>query len=117
MDKDCKSFIQEQTKSDFEVLKKWTNQIPIDQDSFYFEIRKILIQKIRNYILNDMNGLMQILYRADVVESKIKKALQDFEEGDAAEILASLYLDRMIEKYKTKQLYKTEEKSEWIFDI
>ena len=68
-------------------------------------------------ILNDMDGLLHILYRMDVYEQKIKLALRDHEEKDAALLIADLYLQRILEKYESKKNSSSGEKTEWIFDI
>jgi hypothetical protein len=117
MENTLKSFIQQKTKLDFDVLKKWTANIPTEQDEFYREMKKVLVDKIRQLILKDFDGLLRILYRTDVSEAKIKQTLKDHEEKDAAEIIAELYLQRLIEKYQTKKEYRDNKEGEWIFDI
>lgn len=117
MESALKAYIQNKTKLDFEVLKKWTENIPTAQDEFYHEMKKVLVEKIRQLILKDFDGLLRILYRTDVSEAKIKKTLKDHEEKDAAEMIADLYLQRLVEKYQTKKEYRNGEEGEWIFDI
>lgn len=117
IDTACYNFIQDESKKDFDILKKWTNHALEKNDAFYEEIKNLLTQKIRHYILNNQEGLMQLLYKADVSEQKIKKALIEHEDQDAASMIAELYLQRLIEKYKTKQAYSSGEKTDWIFDI
>ena len=117
METACKIYIQENAKLDFDILKKWTSNIPTLQDEFYREMHKVLVDKIRNMILNDMDGLLRILYRMDVYEQKIKLALRDHEEKDAALLIADLYLQRILEKYESKKNSSSGEKAEWIFDI
>lgn len=57
-------------------------------------------------MLHDFNKLVQILYRVDVDEKKLKVLLQENKETDAAVIIADLLLQRQEEKIKTKQEFK-----------
>lgn len=70
------------------------------------EMKEQLIVYINYLLLHDFNKLVQILYRVDVDEKKLKVLLQENKETDAAIIIADLLLQRQEEKIKTKQEFK-----------
>lgn len=60
---------------------------------------------IRHLILHDFNKLIQLLYRVDVDETKLKTLLKDSKE-DAAELIARMIIDRQIKKINTSVSFK-----------
>lgn len=56
-----------------------------------------LTNYIRDLILNDFNKLVQLLYRIDVDEAKLKTLLKDSNE-DAAELIAKMIIERQKKK-------------------
>jgi len=68
-------------------------------------------------ILHDFNGLMNLLYRLDVSEDKIRKLLDEMQQEDAGKIIAAIIIERQLQKIKTKQQFKQEgdipEKDRW----
>jgi hypothetical protein len=73
------------------------------------EMKEELIVYINHLLLHDFNKLVQILYRVDVDEKKLKELLQQYQETDAAVIIADLLIQRQEEKIKTKEAYKSNE--------
>lgn len=69
------------------------------------EMREQLICYINHLLLHDFNKLVQILYRVDVDEKKLKALLQENKETDAAVTIADLLLHRQEEKIKTKEAF------------
>ena len=47
--------------------------------------------------------LVQILYRIDVSEKKIKTLLKENQGSDAGKIIASLIIERQMQKIKSRQ--------------
>jgi len=64
-----------------------------------------LCDEINRLIVSDFNLLINTLYRLDVSETKIKAALVDEFNKDAAELIADLMLERQLEKLKTRNLF------------
>ena len=68
-----------------------------------------LIQKltafINDLILNDFQRLITILYRVDVDEKKLKRILKENTGTDAGEIIATLIIEREIEKIETRKQF------------
>jgi len=62
-------------------------------------LEKLSNQAIHDYIneciQNNFSALVQLLYRIDVSEEKLKKVLQDSPNEDAAKLITQLILDRL----------------------
>ncbi|MBA5793280.1 hypothetical protein H1R17_03200 [Flavobacterium sp. xlx-214] len=75
------------------------------------EQRTQLVAVINNLLHNDFSKLLQILYRIDVDENKLKRAL--FESTlPAAETIADLIIERMLQKIHFRKMYKSKKKEE-----
>ncbi|MGZ3880671.1 MAG: hypothetical protein ACXVBF_05010 [Flavisolibacter sp.] len=70
-------------------------------------LKQQLIVHINDLLLNDFNRLVQILYRVDVSEQKLKNLLKDNPQTDAAVIIADLLIERQDQKIKTKQSFRS----------
>jgi len=70
-------------------------------------LRDQLVNLINLLLLHDFNGLVQVLYRVDVSEQKLKKLLQKNQTTDAAVIITDLLIERQEEKIKMKNSFKT----------
>ncbi len=66
---------------------------------------------INNLIINDFDGLIFILYRLDVSEGKLKKLLSENKKEDAADIIATLIIERQLQKIKSRKEYKRDNDS------
>jgi hypothetical protein len=63
-----------------------------------------------NYLLgNDFSRLVQVLYRVDVSEPRLKRLLQEQPNTDAAVLIAELLIQRQEEKIKTRQAFRSGE--------
>jgi hypothetical protein len=71
------------------------------------EIRIDVIQYINHLLVYDFNKVIQILYRVDVNEQKLKELLQSNAQTDAAIIIADLLIERQEEKLKTKETFQS----------
>ncbi len=75
------------------------------------ETRKKLIFLINELINTDFPALVQLLYRVDIDEKKLKHLLKEQEKIDAASIIADLMIKRQLQKISAKAQFKSEEKS------
>lgn len=71
------------------------------------ELREHLILYINHLLLHDFNKLVQILYKIDVNEEKLKELLQKNPGTDAAVIIADLLILRQEGKIKAKEAFKS----------
>ena len=69
------------------------------------EFRKFIIQKINDWILNDFEHLLYLLYRIDVHEDKVRKLMQEHKGENASEIIADLIIDRQRQKIETRKMF------------
>jgi hypothetical protein len=60
---------------------------------------------VAGLIDHDFSRLVQLLYRLDVSEDKLKKVLLDNPEGDAAGMIAKLLMERMEQSRRTKEMF------------
>ena len=61
---------------------------------------------INDLIEKDFSRLVQILYRLDVSEDKLKSVLLEHPTGDAGDMIAKLIMERIEQSKKTKELFK-----------
>ena len=86
--------------------------VHIVNDSFNLEANEtnfveFLTEKINFLIVNDFNKLIYILYRADINEQKLNKLLAENKKENAGKIIAALFIQRHLEKIKSRQENKT----------
>lgn len=62
------------------------------------DLKKQLSQYLNHLLLHDFSQLVQLLYRLDVSEEKVKRTLKENGEQDAGDLLAELILQRQAEK-------------------
>ncbi|MES2331514.1 MAG: hypothetical protein V4539_18055 [Bacteroidota bacterium] len=63
---------------------------------------------INDLIDKDFSRLVQILYRLDVSEDKLKSVLLEHPTSDAGNMIAALILERIAQREKAKELFKQE---------
>lgn len=65
-----------------------------------------LVDAVNDLLVNDFNALVQMLYRLDVDENKIRASLAGNRGTDAAELIAGLLLERQIQKLEYRKSVK-----------
>lgn len=58
------------------------------------QLREILIKAFEYLVEDDFSKLVQILYRADVDQNKLKQLLENAENVSSGEVIADAYLAR-----------------------
>ena len=86
--------------------EKFELEVPVDITQEQLEI--ILAQRINYLIANDFNRLVQILYRIDVREQKLKELLKQNPGADAGRIIAALVIERQLEKKKSREQFRND---------
>jgi hypothetical protein len=66
-----------------------------------------LVDAVNELLVNDFGALVQILYRLDVSEERIRKALAGNPGTDAADLIARLLLERQVQKLETRKQFAT----------
>jgi len=75
------------------------------------KLRQKLIFLINELIKKDFDALIQLLYRIDVYEKKIRLYLSKNRQEDSAAILADLIIERQLEKMESRKKF-SENKNE-----
>ena len=64
---------------------------------------ELLTEKINFLIVHDFNKLIQILYRADISEQKLKGMLAENKTEDAGKLIADLFIERQMQKIRSRR--------------
>ena len=59
-------------------------------------------ETIQYLIAHDFQKLVEVLYRIDVDERKLKRILSDNKDKDAAIIIGDLIIERQVEKFNSR---------------
>lgn len=81
--------------TDFEVEEMLTEDM----------LRARLIEAFAYLLDNNISKMMNILYRTDVDEEKLKKLLISNSDLPSAEVIADAYLNRQKQKIETRKKY------------
>ena len=87
-------------------LKKEISRITsadLDQHASEAEMKKALSAYINELIKKDFERLVQLLYRIDVSEAKLKNLLKEKKDTDAGELIADMIIERQKQKIKSRR--------------
>lgn len=73
------------------------------------DLRILLAEKFNELIKKDFNGLIQLLYRIDISEEKLKQTLKENKGKNSGELLAEMTIERQLQKIQSRQQYKRDE--------
>lgn len=76
----------------------------------------LIEQYVQELVDTNFEQLLRILYRIDIADYKVKKAIDNVGATNAARAIAELILEREKEKIISRQKYKSDTNSDWIFD-
>jgi hypothetical protein len=71
-----------------------------------------LANAINDLIKNDFSKLVQLLYRIDVSEAKLKYILQAHPNEDAGKLIAAVVIERLAATKKARDMFSTPKESE-----
>jgi hypothetical protein len=69
------------------------------------EMEALLAGKLNTMIRTDFSALVQLLYRIDINETRLRQLLQTNTGEDAGKIIARLIIERLWQKIQTRRLY------------
>jgi len=69
---------------------------------------------INELIKNDFSKLVQLLYRIDVSEAKLKYILQAHPNEDAGKLIAAVVIERLAATKKAREMFSTPKKDDSI---
>jgi hypothetical protein len=68
-----------------------------------------LADRINQLIKDDFTSLVNILYRIDVSELKLKTTVQEHPQEDAGYLIANLIIERQLQKIKSRNDFRSTE--------
>jgi transposase len=86
--------------SELKVLK---NLIAEKDNTSKQQLKKVLVAYINGLLVNDFEKLLQLLYRTDVNEEKLKALLKQYPDQDAAMLITDLLIERELQKKSTRE--------------
>jgi hypothetical protein len=88
-----------------ELLKEFVSLdlICVENTYTFEELLRALALKIEALIEYDFQGLVQLLYKLDVPENKLKELLN--QHNYAPKIIATAIIERQLQKIKTRKAY------------
>lgn len=66
-------------------------------------LQQQLAEAVNFLILHQFDELIRLLYRIDVHEQKLKQLLREHPQEDAGNIIASLIIERQLQKIKSRR--------------
>ena len=75
----------------------------------YTELHSLLSVYINQLIKNDFSKLINYLYQIDVSEQKLKNLLEQSPQQDADNIIATLIIERLQQKIKTRNQFNPQQ--------
>ena len=87
-----------------QIINKQTDT-NLTEDISKSELHQKLTVFINDLILNDFQKLIAILYKIDVDEKKLKRILRENTGTDAGEIIATLIIERELQKIETRKQF------------
>lgn len=90
-----------------EIQQNTLQLIDVSNVSFssFEEFRKYIITKINQWIRDDFDRLLYILYRIDVHEDTIRSLLKKHNGENAAEVITDLIIERQRQKIATRKMF------------
>ena len=96
-----------ESKTGVSIADKILSEANSIEDVSNEQTRKRLMDLINELIQKDFNALLQLLYRIDVDEKKIRIYLKENKNLDSASILADMIIERQHQKMKSRKQFRT----------
>jgi len=87
------------------ILKIISKDFDIEENLSEDQLREVLIEAFAYLVDNDFPKLIQILYKADVDQYKLKELLETADGSSSAEVIADVYIARQMAKLETWKKY------------
>ncbi len=75
-------------------------------------LEALLAEKVNALIQSDFGVLMQLLYRIDVNEKKLRTLLEENTGEDAGRLIARLIMQRQWQKIESRRQYRSDKKED-----
>ena len=94
-----------------QLLKLVSKHFEVSENITETHLREVLIKTFEYLVEDDFPKLLQVLYRADVDQYKLKALLENSEGKSTAEIIADAYLERQQAKVEIWKKYSVKSPS------
>lgn len=85
-----------------QIIEQWQLSLPLQEKN---QLKKQLAAYLNDLLLHNFDRLVQILYRVDVSEQKLKGVLSENKTTDAGELIAEVIIKRQEEKLAARQAF------------
>lgn len=92
-------------EKDFQLEKSYL-QLENRQDMAYDQAFLLIMRVVEDLMTKDFNRLINILYRIDVSEEKLKEALA-LSNDNPASVITKMILERELQKVETRKKYSS----------
>ncbi|HEX8332887.1 MAG TPA: hypothetical protein VF622_09705 [Segetibacter sp.] len=72
----------------------------------YADLFFALSNRLKSMINEDFSGLLQILYRIDISESKLRDLISTQLDKPASDVIAHLIIERQLQKVESRKMFK-----------
>ncbi|MBB5618983.1 hypothetical protein HDE69_000019 [Pedobacter cryoconitis] len=83
------------------------NDFELEEELSAEQLRVKIVHAFSWLLDNDISKMMQILYRTDVNEERLKSLLISRSQLPSAEVIADEYISRQLQKIETRKKYST----------
>jgi hypothetical protein len=77
-------------------------------DYSYEQLHASIAEKINFLITNNFSRFISVLYQLDISEKKLKTMLEDASGVPSANIIATIIIERQLQKIETRKAFKSE---------
>ena len=91
--------------SEMSLAKMVGKDFELSEDLSENQLREVLVKAFEYLIEDDFSKLVQILYRADVDQDKLKQLLESAENSSSGEVIADAYIARQKAKLEIWNKY------------
>jgi len=105
---------KEEFATDGAALLQDLNQVyglKLAENSTAEQMEEYLAEKLNQLIRTDFSALVQLLYRIDINENRLRQLLQVNTGEDAGKIIARLIIERQWQKIQTRRQYSSRKTS------
>ena len=97
----------EEEKIQTEIIQSLGGSVELQQSMEVFRVR--LAAYLNDLINQDFEKLVQLLYRLDVSEKKLKALLSQNNQADAGRIIADLIIERQLQKVELRKKFRKQD--------
>lgn len=93
--------------NEIQQLLQQQDVVVLATPAWYLQLK----EAVNELIEKDFDALLQLLYRVDVSEVKLRQLLHEFPAADASGIIANLLLERQLQKIKSRREHAQRDES------